>query len=83
MKNEFAKIFIIDGEQLLVVKDNNDNEEPIIEYILDHSGIRVSMSEGYEESGEEVRDEAFETLTQDSAKGIYDALLNQLLGLMD
>lgn len=64
-KIEFCKIFELENYQILIMKDE-DEDEYVVKQITDFPGFRPMMSLGF--ATEEKRDECFNDYTEENAK---------------
>ena len=65
MENEFAKIFNVKGHQILVTKDEKEDETPQLVVTSHFSGYKAKIALNYSE--EEIRDRDFESYSSDLA----------------
>lgn len=81
--NEFVKIFVVEGDQILVTKDFSEDEDGDSPYKITFrlppvEGVSVFKLMGF--SDELVRDEAFTKVTLEHAKGVRDEIAGILIG---
>jgi hypothetical protein len=72
MKREFAKIFLVDnGEQLLVTKDYEGEENKVI-CCADFKGVRASISLVFE--NRKAWSDCFKKFSQEQAQRMYEKM---------
>lgn len=68
---KFAKLFDIDGDQVLVYKSATDDNNPSLEFRWQAAeGVAVTVEAGFD--SDETRDEAFENFKSDRAKSMLE-----------
>ena len=84
MEEQFAKLFIVDGEQFLVQKEYLDEEDvAVIQYTISHDGMQVSMTLKYKEANFEERDKDFGKIDQKQAEQTYRAMKGQITKMLN
>ncbi len=67
MEKEFCKIFIVNGQQVLILKEeDSDDDSSKLTQIADCNNMRFSMAIGFDEYSD--REKAFDEYGQDNAE---------------
>lgn len=69
-KHVFARLFVVDGQQVLVMLDANSDDKPSV-CISTQAALGVGamhLSFGDDDKGHDMRDKAFDVFTQEQAE---------------
>lgn len=78
--SKFAKLFERDGEQVLVLLQDNDEGRPCVRTRFSMKGAIVDVDLGFDEGKYDKQEAAFEAIDEDGVFRMREGLIRQING---